>query len=101
MAGTRGARLVAVDPIDPIPAEYTLLKDEVSIGRGEDNDIVVPHASISRSHARLARRDGRFELTDLNSTNGSFVDERQVTTSALVDNGSEVRLGDVRFVLRL
>jgi Mg-chelatase subunit ChlD len=93
------ARLTAIEAADPVPAEYTLLKTEVSLGRGEDNDIVIPHPSISRSHARLARRDGSFLLTDLNSTNGSYVNNQQVQGSAVVGNGNEVRLGDIRFVL--
>jgi len=93
------ARLTAVEPVAPVPAEYTLLKSEVSLGRGEDNDIVIPHASVSRAHARLVRRDGSFVLTDLNSTNGSYVNNREVQGSAVVDNGSEVRFGDIRFVL--
>ncbi|MBV8356642.1 MAG: FHA domain-containing protein [Deltaproteobacteria bacterium] len=93
------ARLTAIEPVAPVPAEYTLLKPEVSLGRGEDNDIVIPHPSVSRSHARLARRDGSFVLTDLNSTNGSYVNNHEVQGSTVVDNGSEVRLGDIRFVL--
>jgi len=98
---TQGARLVAVDRIDPVPAEYSLMKDEISIGRGEDNDVVIPHASVSRQHARLMRRDGGFELMDLNSTNGSYVDDRQIRGSAFLSAGSQVRLGDIRFVLQL
>ncbi len=98
---TRGARLVAVDHIDPVPAEYSLMKDEISIGRGEDNDVVIPHASVSRQHARLMRRDGGFELMDLNSTNGSYIDDRQIHGSAFLSSGSQVRLGDIRFVLQL
>ncbi len=94
------ARLTAIEPVDPIPAEYTLLKSEVSLGRGEDNDIVIPHPSVSRSHARLVRRDGSFVLTDLNSTNGSYVNNNPVQGSAVVSNGSEVRFGDIRFILR-
>ncbi len=98
---TQGARLVAVDRIDSVPAEYSLMKDEISIGRGEDNDVVIPHASVSRQHARLMRRDGGFELMDLNSTNGSYVDDRQIRGSAFLSAGSQVRLGDIRFVLQL
>ena len=94
------ARLSLLEAIDPVPAEYSLFKDEVSLGRGEDNDVVIPHASVSRAHARLMRRNGVFELTDLNSTNGSFVNEQPVHGSVRVSSGSEVRLGDVRFVLR-
>ncbi len=98
---TQGARLVAVDRVDPVLAEYSLMKDEISIGRGEDNDVVIPHASVSRQHARLMRRDGGFELMDLNSTNGSYVDDRQIHGSAFVSAGSRLRLGDIRFVLQL
>lgn len=94
------ARLTAIEPVDPVPTEYPLLKEEASIGRGEDNDIVIPHPSVSREHARLARRDGAFELTDLNSTNGSFVNDQPVSGSIRVASGSEVRFGDIRFILR-
>lgn len=98
--GPHEARLSLLHPMDPVPAEYSLLKDEVSLGRGEDNDVVIPHPSVSRAHARLMRRNGLYELTDLNSTNGTYVDEQPVHGSVQVGNGSEVRLGDVRFVLR-
>src|SRR5216683_1998772 len=94
------ARLSLLEPIDPVPAEYSLLKEEVSLGRGEDNDVVIPHASVSRAHARLMRRNGVFELTDLNSTNGSYVNEQPVQGSVRVGSGNQVRFGDVRFVLR-
>jgi hypothetical protein len=94
------ARLTTVNAVDPIPAEYALLKDEISLGRGEDNDVVIPHASISRAHARLMRRDGAYELMDLNSTNGSYVNEQPILGSVTVQSGSEVRLGDIKFVLR-
>jgi pSer/pThr/pTyr-binding forkhead associated (FHA) protein len=69
------------------------------VGRGEENDIVIPHASVSRTHARLTRRGGIFELTDLNSTNGSYVNDRPVQGNVTVASGSEVRFGDIRFVL--
>jgi pSer/pThr/pTyr-binding forkhead associated (FHA) protein len=93
------ARLTTIDPVDPIAAEYSLLKDEISLGRGEDNDIVIPHASVSRTHARLTRRGGAFEVADLNSTNGSYINDQPVQGSAIVGSGSEVRFGDIRFVL--
>jgi len=94
------ARLTALERIEAIPGEYSLLKPEITVGRGEDNDIVIPHASVSRNHARLTRRDGAFELTDLNSTNGSYVNNLLVQGTIRVANGSEVRFGDIRFTLR-
>jgi len=97
----RGARLVSVNPISPVAAEYAVLKDEVSLGRGEENDLVVPHASVSRAHARLLRRDGGYELTDLNSTNGTFVDNQPLHGSTMIGDGTEVRLGEITFVFQI
>ncbi len=94
------ARLMTVNPVDPVPAEYSLFKDEVTVGRGEDNDVVIPHASVSRAHARLMKRNGAYELMDLNSTNGTFVDDRRLTGSQSLPNGSRLRFGDVQFILR-
>lgn len=98
---TSGPRLIALNPIAPVSGEYSILKEEVTIGRGEENDIVIPHASVSRSHARLVRRGGGFELMDLGSTNGTFAEERRVGGSAMVSAGSQLRFGDIRFQLQL
>ena len=101
VASTGGAaRLMAVNPVDPVPSEYSLFKDEVTVGRGEDNDVVIPHASVSRAHARLMRRNGAYELMDLNSTNGTYIDDRRLTGSQSLPNGSRLRFGDVQFILR-
>ncbi len=98
--GAGPATLTTLNPVAPVASVYTVLKEEVSLGRGEDNDIVIPHPSVSRAHARLMRRDGVFEIRDLNSTNGTFVDDLPVHGAARVSNGSRVRLGDVQFVLK-
>ncbi len=101
VASTGGAaRLMTVNPVDPVPSEYSLFKDEVTVGRGEDNDVVIPHASVSRAHARLMKRNGAYELMDLNSTNGTFIDDRRLAGSQSLSNGSRVRFGDVQFILR-
>ena len=47
--------------------------NKFTIGRGPENDIVVPHHSVSRRHAELAvLGGGSYRLTDLRSTNGTF-----------------------------
>jgi len=45
---------------------------EVSVGRVQGNHIVLPKGNVSKRHARLLYRDGRFIVTDLNSTNGTY-----------------------------
>ncbi len=61
-----------------IGRRYDLEKDAILIGRGPDNDIVLDLDTVSRRHARIDRRDGRTTLTDLQSTNGTYMDERRV-----------------------
>src|SRR6266513_1352247 len=70
----------------------------VNIGRADYNDLVVPDPSVSTSHAKLQRREGVWILVDLDSTNGTFVDEEQVKGEAPLAPGAEVRLGDVELV---
>lgn len=51
------------------------LEPPVTIGRGEDADIIIDDAQVSRAHARIAYEDGRLVLKDLESRNGTAVGE--------------------------
>lgn len=70
-----------------------------TIGRSLDNDLVLPHQSISRHHASIAMVDGTFQLQDLDSQNGCFVAGKKVSRATLHD-GDSVRLGDAQFHFR-
>jgi len=54
-------------------------KDVISIGRGEDNDIVLDAPQVSRHHARLERQGEHWILVDLDSANGTYVDGTRVS----------------------
>jgi len=58
--------------------EISIHKDMISIGRQEDNDVVIDNLAVSRHHAQLVRRRDKFILEDLNSFNGTFVNERKI-----------------------
>ncbi len=80
---------------------YLVSTDLFSIGRHSDNDLTLNDPSISRHHATIERRkDGSFAITDLESMNGIFVNNRQHKRTVLRD-GDLIELGDVplRFVL--
>jgi pSer/pThr/pTyr-binding forkhead associated (FHA) protein len=70
----------------------------VNIGRADYNDLVVPDPSVSTSHAKLQRREGVWVLTDLDSTNGTFVDGDRVQGEAPLAPGASVQFGDVQLV---
>jgi pilus assembly protein CpaF len=72
---------------------------EISVGRVQGNDIVLPKGNVSKRHARLLYRDGRFIVTDLNSTNGTYVNRRRIAQATIVRDGDRIYVGD--FVLRI
>ncbi len=57
---------------------FTLSGDTIRIGRGEDNDVVVPDAPVSRHQAEIRRAGTAFQVYDLGSRYGTFVGGRQV-----------------------
>ena len=71
----------------------------IRIGRALENDLVVDDLSVSRSHAELrARPDGRYEIVDLDSHNGTFLNGQPVL-SAVVQPGDLVGIGHSVFCL--
>jgi len=64
---------------------------EVTIGRGEENTLVVSSDQASRRHATIRPEGGGHQLDDLGSTNGTFVNSKQVTTRRLV-HGDVIRV---------
>ncbi|MGH2347337.1 MAG: FhaA domain-containing protein [Chloroflexota bacterium] len=86
--------------IDLQGASCFLDQDVASLGRGLDNDVVVDDTRVSRLHARLQRGSRGWELTDLASTNGTFVNGKQIKQHAVV-NGDTISLGglEMKFFL--
>ena len=73
--------------------QVRLDRDLYRLGRGTDNEIVIPDEGVSRHHARLERRGEAWEYTDLDSTNGSFVEGQRVRQVILQD-GMRLQLGN-------
>src|ERR1700761_2504253 len=74
-------------------------KNEINVGRVQGNDLMLPKGNVSKHHARLAFRDSRFVVTDLKSTNGTYVNGRKIAQATIVREGDKIYLGD--FVLRV
>ncbi|MEU6867149.1 DUF1707 and FHA domain-containing protein [Streptomyces sp. NPDC046876] len=69
------------------------------IGRDPGNVLRLTDETVSRVHAELVRRDGRWILTDLGSSNGTTVNGRRVTGSIVVRAGDQVGFGRMAFRL--
>src|SRR4029079_13436206 len=69
----------------------------VTIGRLPDNMVIIDHPAVSRHHARVYSDGDQFIVEDLQSTNGTFVNEKRVTRHTLRD-GDVVLVGKHQLV---
>jgi hypothetical protein len=86
---------------DTLDREVDLGERNARIGRGDQNDIVLPDPakSVSRFHAELRFEQGKYSIVDLNSQNGTWVAGRRVP-QAVLEPGVPVVLGTYRLVLK-
>jgi pSer/pThr/pTyr-binding forkhead associated (FHA) protein len=74
---------------DAVVEEYTFDKTPVTIGRREDNDVVIDNQAVSGHHARIEMEDPNFfVLEDLDSLNGTFLNEKKITRDRVFDDDS-------------
>ena len=60
-------------------------KAEITIGRNENNDVHINNLGVSKKHARILRQNGSYLIEDLKSTNGTFLNNEQITKARLAD----------------
>ncbi len=86
-----------------VPPETLSLRgrDSFTMGRDPKNDLSIPHPIVSRFHVRIHRRDGAFIITDLNSSNGTFVNGKAVKGSVALRPNDTIQVGPCSLVLNL
>jgi hypothetical protein len=67
---------------------------EVSIGRGSENDLIIQDDSVSREHGKFIWKDGLHIYHDLNSANGSYINNQVVSEPMPIGPGSILSLGE-------
>ena len=77
----------------------TFRGDEITLGRVQGNDLVLPKGNVSKRHARILYREGRFIVADLNSTNGTYVNRRRIAQATIIRDDDRVYVGD--FIIRV
>lgn len=71
--------------------------DIVTIGRKEDNSVVLQDRHTSGNHARLIVRENNLYIQDLHSTNGTFVNGRKISTNVKLLGREEIQIGTTIF----
>lgn len=72
--------------------------EQVTVGRAPENVIVLDHGSLSGSHAVIHNVNGVFQVQDLGSTNGTFVNSTPITDPVVLSNGDVIHFGGVETV---
>ncbi len=95
-----GSEAYLVTVIDSESRRIPLEAGEVwHIGRGEPNSIPLADHQVSRKHAMVQRaQTGEFQLIDMGSRNGTFVNRRRVTTPVILRPGDRITIGGAEFV---
>jgi len=115
LAKTRIARTTGGQLVEPVPGHaclvvlhaglqseigrrYVIENSGICIGRGRDNDIVLNSDAVSRRHTRLELRNNEVFVIDLESTNGTYVNEEsRLTSERRLTRGDLLKVGDTIF----
>jgi two-component system, cell cycle response regulator len=73
--------------------KYVLDETEYTIGRDENNQIVVELDNVSRRHARISSKHGKMFVEDLGSTNGTYLNDQEVLAAQPLRSGDLVKVG--------
>ncbi len=94
-----GARLVVIASPDPrLEKGMTFyLRERITLGRGENNDLVIADPFSSQEHAVIFSRDDQYWVQDLGSLNGTYLNEVRLERPTVLADGDRLRIGGVTF----
>ncbi|MCI5727868.1 MAG: FHA domain-containing protein [Clostridium sp.] len=73
------------------------VRNDITIGRKEDNSVVLNDQHVSGNHAILSIRNEALVLEDLNSTNGTLVNGKKISGRVRLNINDEIRIGTTKF----
>jgi pSer/pThr/pTyr-binding forkhead associated (FHA) protein len=94
-------KLIDLGAAGGLAREISLTNDEFLLGRGEDCDLAVRDPEVSRHHCMIRVRGNDVTVSDLGSSNGTFVNNHRVVSQMNLRTGDELRLGQGRFLVDL
>lgn len=80
---------------------FSLNRTVTVVGRNSECDVVLEPMSVSRKHASIEWRDGRYFLTDLGSTRGTYLNQKKLGREPVpLEDGSTIRLAEIQMKFR-
>jgi pSer/pThr/pTyr-binding forkhead associated (FHA) protein len=87
--------------INDEPVENQYVKPEIILGRDPDCDFTIPDETISLRHCKLSFHHKQWWAKDLNSTNGSFINDALIDSPIIITDGDELRLGKISIIIQI
>lgn len=78
-------------------SEFVIGKEDFTIGSGKQNDLSIDDSTVSKRHCEITVEENGYKITDLDSTNGTFVQGVRIS-SAFLNPGSEFQIGKTHIV---
>ena len=77
-----------------------VIKNEITLGRSEENSVITEDTRVSSKHARIRRMEGGYYLFDLISDNGTFLNGKKILRPKLLHDWDELRIGNTSYIFR-
>lgn len=94
------ARLTALTGPEP-GRSWPVVSGAVTIGRGGDNLVVLPHASVSRLHAQIVVQPTGLFVQDIGSSNGTSVNGEHIEAPLALADNDHIQIGDILLVVKM
>lgn len=82
-------------------AQSVIVDRDMLVGRHQDADVVLQAADVSRRHAGLSLKDNALWVQDLNSSNGTFVNDVRIAAETEVKNGDSLSFASVQYTAQV
>ncbi len=84
----------------PEPGKVFLMAGSNVLGRSAENDVSLPHDTVSTQHAIITFRNGDWWLEDLGSKNGTLLNDARADKPLKISSGDKISLGGIRLVFK-
>lgn len=78
--------------------EHYSIDKVLTLGRQGDNDIIIKDPFVSKKHLKIVKDEGEYYLEDLNSSNGTFLNNQSVEDVVRLANGDRIGIGSIEFL---
>jgi pSer/pThr/pTyr-binding forkhead associated (FHA) protein len=93
--------IILKSTFDQEPIEKEFDKHEIILGRDPDCEFSIPDETISLRHCKLSYHQKHWWAHDLNSTNGTFLNQNLIETAIILTDGDLLRLGNISILVQI